>query len=113
MYLDILLASFWGLPCWLWLLLAGILPFILGWLFGSVFKGGNKETKNTYSSDFTENPQYRSMQDQLNVFEKNEAELKYKVEQLELDLKKCRSRNQTSDMERLMYKAKLEELGAL
>ena len=113
MNLDILLATFWGLPCWLWLLLAGILPFILGWLLRSTYKGGDKENKTTYSSTSGEDPKYRILQDKINAYEKTDAELKYKIEQLELDLKKCRSRNQTIDMERLMYKEKLTALGAL
>ncbi|MEM6377936.1 MAG: NusA N-terminal domain-containing protein, partial [Bacteroidota bacterium] len=113
MNLDILLASFMGLPCIVWWLLAGILPFILGWLFGSSFKGGDKESKTSYSSTAGEDPKYRLMQDKINAYEKTDAELKYKIEQLELDLKKCRSRNQTIDMERLMYKEKLNALGAL
>lgn len=55
----------------------------------------------------------RAMQDRLNHFEKNEAELKYKVEQLELDLKACRDKRQMLEMQNLEYKARLEELGEL
>lgn len=113
MNLDILLASFWGLPCWLWLLLAGILPFILGWLFGSSFKGGDKENKTSYGGTTAEDPRYRTLQDQVNAYEKTDAELKYKLEQAEINLKKCRDRSQSIDMERLMYKEKLTGLGAL
>lgn len=115
MIIDILLASLWGLPCWLWLLIAGILPFILGWLFGSRFdrgsrsENGDKRTNQAGSMS----PEQRAMQDKLNTFEKNEAELKYKIEQLEADLKACRDKRQRLEMQNLSYKAKLEELGAL
>ncbi len=113
MLLDILLANLWGLPCWLWLLLAGIIPFILGWLLRSTFsrKGDSKET--SYSTSFQETTEYRTLQDQINAYEKTDAELKYKLEQSEIALNDCRSSKQSNDMERLMYKAKLEELGEL
>ncbi|GAB5553315.1 MAG: hypothetical protein Sapg2KO_29060 [Saprospiraceae bacterium] len=93
--------------------MAGILPFILGWLFGSTFKGGDKESNTTYGSTSPEDPKYRALQDQINAYEKTDVELKYKLEQAELALKKCRDRSQSIDMERLMYKEKLTALGAL
>lgn len=117
MILDILLASLWGLPCWLWLLLAGIIPFILGCLFcRATRKKEDKSEDNSASyssSGGVMGGDMRAMQDRLNHFEKNEAELKYKVEQLELDLKACRDKRQMLEMQNLEYKARLEELGEL
>lgn len=116
MIIDILLATLWGLPCWLWLLLAGIIPFILGWLFGSRFDRNastEKKTKTSYAAGGAMGADQRAMQNKLNDFEKNEAELKYKIEQLEADLKKCRDKRQRLEMQNLEYRAKLEELGAL
>ncbi|HKK77773.1 MAG TPA: helix-hairpin-helix domain-containing protein [Saprospiraceae bacterium] len=115
MIIDILLATLWGLPCWLWLLLAGIIPFILGWLFGSRFDrntSSEKKTKTSYAAGAMGADQ-RAMQNKLNDFEKNEVELKYKIEQLEADLKKCHDKRQRLEMQNLEYKAKLEEMGAL
>lgn len=118
--IDILLATLWGFPCWLWLLLACIIPFILGWLFGSRWTGrkeksSTKKSGNTSYSGaaFSGSTEYRAMQDKLNIFEKNEVDLKYRIEQLEADLKACRDKRQRLEMQNLAYKAKLEELGAL
>lgn len=116
MIIDILLATLWGLPCWLWLLLAGTIPFILGWLFrSSIDRSTEMKTveKTTQYSSTNMPAQQRAMQDRLNVFEKNEANLKYKIEQLEADLKACRDKRQRLEMQNLEYKARLEELGEL
>jgi predicted flap endonuclease-1-like 5' DNA nuclease len=119
MIIDILLATLWGFPCWLWLLLAGIIPFLLGCLFCRTFRkeektaSKEKKTTNYGAATFSGSSEHRLMQDKLNVFEKNEADLKYKIEQLEVDLKACRDKRQRLEMQNLEYKAKLEELGAL
>ena len=110
MYSDIFLATILGMPDWAFYLLLCIIPFLLGWWFGTTFSSGSSEIT---AEALSENPEYRDLQDRLNTFEKEDAELKYKLEQSEINLDACRSKRQSIEMEHIMYKSRLDELGEL
>lgn len=110
MIADIIFLVIFGMPDWVFYLLLCIIPFLLGWWFGTTFTVIS-ETK--LAARVAEHPDYRALQDRLNTYEKEHAELKYKLERMEEELNACRKKNQSSDMERLMYKARLQELGEL
>lgn len=114
MLIHILLFNFSSINCWLPLLLACILPFLLGWLLGSLLSGKRRESSS--STVVGAGAGLASERDQAihhaSDLEKEMFDLRYKLEECQKENETWHKKTMHAEAEAAGLKAKLEVTNA-
>jgi predicted flap endonuclease-1-like 5' DNA nuclease len=114
MLIHILLFNFTSMDCWLPLLLACILPFLLGWLLGSLLSGKRKTSDG--STAMAAGGGLAAERDQAvhhaSDLEKEMFDLRYKLEECQKDNDTWHKKTMHAEAEVAGLKAKLEVTNA-